>query len=1020
MIHIYNSHSLDKLAHYFSDILQEERSDPLQPTWIIVQNNEIKEWLSLQLASKQGIAGNFRFIFPSEFMWVLYRLKEKDIPQSLPSDLAGMQWALFDLFEKKPELLDLIPVYDTESDSLQKRFQLSGQVADIFDQYQVYRPKMIQSWLDNNLSTNNKHEKWQSALWKRLNEYWNKNELTHSIPSRSEAYNDLVSWMLGKEEDFTKQLPERIFVFGLSHLNKPFLEIISHLSTLKNVHFFHRYSLQSYKNKDLQKLLSSWNASSKDQFHLFQSLLKNLDSEVNTVELDESQVSSIPEISVHSCHNSRREVQVLKDSVLDYFEEHPNAGPGNVLVLVADAETYSSELEMIFEGNENEPSIPITQLHRNQQSDIYTLTALLDAIDSSHKPSTILELINLEPIKKTFSFTDDELERLEEWVINNKVHRGIGSAFNSPYSWQKGVNQLLLGFFMEPGEIELYRDLIPYRSIASNEDIELTARFSSFIDSLIEAANGAQEAKTPMEWLNYVDKLYQTFLGGTIDEASGIHRILESLKEYLHYSNVSGKIPFQMMISWIKSQFSTNDSTSGRFGQGITVSSYIPYRSVPFRFIAVMGLNEGVFPRKAIRPEFDLIYASPQPGDRIQKEDDTYLFLETLLAAGDHLHISYQGQDQRSDAKRLPSMLVQQLLDVSDKGRISFYEHKLHPFNRSYFSNENVMRSYSSLNLKIAENLEEQSGSDRIFTNESLKELSADEHEIVSVKDLISFFTNPSKYIALNSLGFSDSIYLNDITDRESFSLNSLESYHLDDFIHASLLKGNSKEDIFEFVKTSGMIPDKLKGEKLFEGEFDQIRKLNHQLGLLTSRKEQIIDVELSIEGRSVIGKISELYGDILVTSRVGKRKPKYEVGHWLKHLILMESGIPIQKSLFLSMEGNELEVLELHSKDIPEDTFSGYLRWFLSKEPMPVKASFFPATSKSYTQKWNEAKDKKSALNEARKTWEPSYKNTFVESNDYYNRVLWRNRDPLIRDDFHDNALKFWEPFLKACEEVG
>lgn len=1021
MINIYTSHSLDKLAHHFSDILQTEDTEPLQPIWIIVQNNEIKEWLSLQLASKQGIAGNFRFIFPSEFIWILYRLKEKDVPQSLPSDLAAMHWALFELFEKDPELLDLIPVYDTESESPQKRFQLSGQVADIFDQYQVYRPGMTQTWLKRNLCTKNRHENWQSTLWLRLNEYWNNNKSTRSIPSRSEAYSDLIKWFVDGDKSFTDKLPERVFVFGLSHLNKPFLEIISHLSTSKSVHFFHRYSLQRDENKDLQKLLSSWNESAKDQIGLFHDLLKDLDSEANIRELDESSVSSISDISVHSCHNSRREVEVLKDSILNYFEENTNAGPEDVLILVPDAETYSSELETIFNGNEGEPSIPVTQLLRDKRSDIYAFSAILDAIDSSHKASTILELINLQPIKKAFSFTDDELERLEEWVIDNKIHRGIGNTFNSPYSWQKGLNQLLLGSFMEPDELELYRDLAPYRSITANDDINLIGRFSSFIDSFIEVVKESKENKRPTEWLKYIEKLHHAFLGGVNEEGgSGLYHVLSKVDEYLQYSNVSENVSFQMMMSWFKSQLSNNDSTSGRFGQGITVSSYIPYRSVPFKFIAVLGLNEGVFPRKAVRPEFDLIYSSPKPGDRIQKEDDTYLFLETVRSAGDHLHISYQGQDQRSDAKRLPSMLVQQLLDASEKGRVSYYDHKLHPFSRSYFSNENGMRSYSSLNLKIAENLEREAGSDLTFTDEYLNEPGTDKNDKVLVKDLISFFTNPSKYIALNSLGLSDSIYLNEITDRESFKLNNLESYFLDDFIHDSLLKSNPKEHVFEYVRVSGMIPDKLKGEKVFQSKYDQMEKLNHELSLLTSKKEHVIDIELSLEGIEIIGKIPDIYGDTLVTSHVGKRKPKYEVGHWLKHLILLESGIPIQKSLFVSMEGSDLEVLEFHSKDIPKDVLAGYLKWFLSNKPILFKAAFFPATSKSYAQKWNDEEDKRNALYEARKTWEPSYRNTFVESNDYYNRVLWRNQDPLIRDDFHNHALQFWKPFIKACEEEG
>lgn len=1021
MIHTYTSHSLDKLAQRFSDIFQSESFAPLDPVWVVVQNNEIKEWLSLQLASKQGIAGNFRFIFPSEFMWTLYRLKETDTPQSLPSDLNAMQWALFDLFRKEPKLLDLIPVYDTDDDSTQKRFQLSSQVADIFDQYQVYRPDMLQAWLDRKLVSKNKHEKWQSALWKRLNMSWNENENSKSIQSRSGAYSDLINWFVGRDEVLINKLPDRLFVFGLSHLNQPFLEIVSQFSMFKEVHFLHRNSSHKFENEDLQKLLSDWGRTSEEEFGLLQELLKNNSSEPINYDLDEEPLFGLSDISVHSCHNTRREVEVLKDSMLDYFDKHPNSGPEDVLVLVPDAETYMSEFETIFSGSEEDPALPISQLFRTQQSAEHALTVLLDAIDSSYKPSTLLELINLEPIKQTFSFSDDELERLEEWIIENKIHRGIGKFFNSPFSWQKGLNQLLMGFIMEPGELDLYEELVPYRSVSSNEDMMLAARFSSFIHAFIEAVKGSQLEHKPIDWLEFVGSLIQAFLDG--DEESGSSRLKRSLgklKEQLQYSDVSEKVTFQMMKSWIKTQFSSNDSSSGRFGQGITVSSYIPYRSVPFKFIAVLGLNEGVFPRKAVRPEFDLIYASPKPGDRIQKEDDTYLFLETVLAAGDHLHLSYQGQDQRSDAKRLPSMPVQQLLDVMSKDRVPLFEHKLHPFSTDYFLKKNGLRSYSSVNLKVARNLQNKADKTPVFVDQDFYQSNEEDKQTVFIKDLISFFTNTSKYISQNYLGVSDSIYLNDIIDRESFDLNKLKSYYLDDFIHSSLSKGNSKERMFDYARASGMVPDKLKGEKVFQSEFDQILELHQQLTSMTTEEEQVIDVEMNIEGIDVVGKVTGIFGDMLVTSRIGKRKPKYEIGHWLKHLLVLESGFPIQKSVFVSKEGNDIEVFELRSGDIPNGVLQDYMNWFLSERSILSKAAFFPATSKSYAEKWNEEKDKSKSLYEARKTWEPSYKNTFVESNDYYNQALWRNQDPLIREDFHENALRFWEPFLSACGEEG
>ena len=101
MFHLYQSHSLEKLAQHFIEKAGKTLPDnPLSQPWIIVQNNEIKEWLSLKFASQKGIAGNFRFIFPSEFLWVLYRLQKPEVPQQLPGDLNAMQWGLFNCYRK--------------------------------------------------------------------------------------------------------------------------------------------------------------------------------------------------------------------------------------------------------------------------------------------------------------------------------------------------------------------------------------------------------------------------------------------------------------------------------------------------------------------------------------------------------------------------------------------------------------------------------------------------------------------------------------------------------------------------------------------------------------------------------------------------------------------------------------------------------------------------------------------------------------------------------------------------------
>jgi len=57
---------------------------------------------------------------------------------------------------------------------------------------------------------------------------------------------------------------------------------------------------------------------------------------------------------------------------------------------------------------------------------------------------------------------------------------------------------------------------------------------------------------------------------------------------------------------------------------GVTFCTLMPMRAVPFRVVCLLGMNDGDFPRRASRADFDLL-ALPgmaRPGDRSRRDDD--------------------------------------------------------------------------------------------------------------------------------------------------------------------------------------------------------------------------------------------------------------------------------------------------------------------------------------------------------------------------------------------------------------
>ena len=158
---------------------------------------------------------------------------------------------------------------------------------------------------------------------------------------------------------------------------------------------------------------------------------------------------------------------------------------------------------------------------------------------------------------------------------------------------------------------------------------------------------------------------------------------------------------------------------------------------------------------------FDLIAANPRPGDRSRRDDDRYLFLETLLSAREKLYISYQGQDTQDNSTLPPSVVVSELLDYIAAG---FYppdkkaeeylvtKHRLQPFSPEYFRPDSALFSYSNENYSAAVRKIDITRKPAPFIDEPLAE-PGNEWKSVSIRRLCEFYANPAQYLVRERLG---------------------------------------------------------------------------------------------------------------------------------------------------------------------------------------------------------------------------------------------------------------------------
>ena len=214
MLFTYYSNRLEVLASQLIAVLDQPSmaSNPLQPLTVLVQSAGIARWLSLQFARQAGLAANVRYPFVASFMWEVYRAQFPQLPKVSASDKPVLLWRLLALFESAefcsqfPELA----AYLDPAQPMLKRYQLAGMIADVFDQYLIYRPDWMVAWAKGERGGKGEGSDWQARLWRILVQ-----ATPAQDPHRAQVHCDLMQ-LRGRLQ--TDGLPSSLAVIGISSL----------------------------------------------------------------------------------------------------------------------------------------------------------------------------------------------------------------------------------------------------------------------------------------------------------------------------------------------------------------------------------------------------------------------------------------------------------------------------------------------------------------------------------------------------------------------------------------------------------------------------------------------------------------------------------------------------------------------------------------------------------------------------------------------------------------------------------
>ena len=231
---LFTGNKLETLAGQLAQLLSNPTPNALEPEIIVVQSQGIQRWVSMELARRLGICANCRFPFPNAFVQdifsrVLPGLIEREKNFFDPGILTWKIMQLVPGLLDRPAFAGLRAYLDGDRLGL-KSFQLAQRIARTFDQYQVFRPEMIIQWEQGDFRSGTPEERWQFELWR---------EIAQTTPdlNRASSREKFFEWVKNPTVE-KENLPQRVFVFGISSLPRFHLEILAALGRLIEVNLF--------------------------------------------------------------------------------------------------------------------------------------------------------------------------------------------------------------------------------------------------------------------------------------------------------------------------------------------------------------------------------------------------------------------------------------------------------------------------------------------------------------------------------------------------------------------------------------------------------------------------------------------------------------------------------------------------------------------------------------------------------------------------------------------------------------
>lgn len=730
-----------------------------------------------------GIVANLDVVLPSTWIDRLAQSRLGAQAVSLPRwQRAHLRWNLHEWLGDvasvpgldDPRIRRFLDPSLSAAERSRRRFQLADRLARLYSQYLVYRADWLDAWASGitHFATRNTRDRQLIATEAQLLAPLWRQAVADIGTYRSQVVADLIG-TLNASSQGAASLPA-LHVFGASHLAPAELAMLRAYAKQALVALYLPDPCRDYwgvlgegdaaswraqeevlideadggdwwrsqghellarwgrlgqhffaalADGDVREDIRHWrdtdDASPTNRLQRIQQSIRQLDEGLITPSADVAAEMRDASLRVHIAHTPQRELEILRDAMLD-ANEH-GITPGEMLVMAPDIRRYLPLIPALFgtPGDAREPlpyhlaDVPMSRAHP-----LFAAFERWLALPASRVGvDDILDLMSMPEVARRFGLDAGGLEALNTLLEESRVawsldptHRagfGVPAIAENGFAW--ALDRMLAGYLMSDTAAEADvalrlpddTELLPLSNILGDH-ADAVGALDALLQQVQRLTSHADVVMPASQWAQFFREISESVL--RIDRSDhdareawdALQRLIASLADETTGAGVDPELHFVVVVERLRDALAAVPERQPFLLGGATFSGMVPQRAIPFRFIAVLGLDDGVFPRNADHGGLDLMAKLRRLGDRDQRFDDRYLFLETVMSARDRLHLSYIGEGVRDGQARNPASPLAELAAVLSRADAAASEdmkkavpwrvkHPLQPFDARYF-----------------------------------------------------------------------------------------------------------------------------------------------------------------------------------------------------------------------------------------------------------------------------------------------------------------------------------------------